>query len=129
MAPIAGTFHLRMGIAIFFALVVPLEPEASATTLELNAPVGTLVVIVTVAGCAMVFLLYFSGLAEATSAVGGCFSLAFPREGATFVASIFFFPAAFGRLLGFFLVASSFLSLTASVHSPVMRTGSKTRFN
>jgi hypothetical protein len=100
-----------MGIAIFFALATPLEPEAPVATLELNALEGTRVVVVAAAGCAMAFLLYFNGLAEATLAVDGRFRLAFPQEGATFVASVFFFPIAFGHLLGFFPVASSFLFL------------------
>jgi hypothetical protein len=93
-----------MCIIIFFALVVPLEPETPATTLELNALTGTRVV-ATTAECTMVFLLYFNGLAEATSTVDGRFKLAFPREGATFATSIFFFPAAFVRLLEFFPAA------------------------
>jgi hypothetical protein len=108
-----------MGIAIFFALATPLEPEAPTATLEFNAPTGTRVVVTATAWCTMVFLLYFNGLAKATSIVDGRFRLAFPREGTTFAASIFFFPAAFRRLLGFFPVASSFLLLTVMVNSSV----------
>jgi ABC-type molybdate transport system permease subunit len=103
MAPIARMRLLWMGIAVFFALVAPLELEAPTTTLELNAPVGTHVVVVAAAvGCAMVFLLCFNGLAEATIAADSHFGLAFPCEGATFAASIFFFPTAFSHLLGLF---------------------------
>jgi hypothetical protein len=119
MAPIAGTRCLRMGIPVFFALTVPLEPEASAATLELNALTGTRVVVPAAVGCAMVFLLCFNGLAEATSAADGRFRLAFLYDGATFTTSIFFFPAAFERLLGFFPVTSSFLFLTTSVNSSI----------
>jgi hypothetical protein len=80
-----------MGITIFFALAMPLESEAPATTLELNALAGTRVVVAATVGCAILFLLYFNGLAKATSAADGHFRLAFPHEGATFGASIFFF--------------------------------------
>jgi hypothetical protein len=105
MALIVGTQCLRMCIVVLFALAVPLEPETPAATLELNALTGTRVVAAAAAECAMVFLLYFNGLAEATSTVDGRFKLAFPREGATFATSIFFFPTAFVRLLEFFPAA------------------------
>jgi hypothetical protein len=112
-----------MGIIVFFALAMPLEPEAPAATLELNALTGTRVVVAAAVGCAMAFLIYFNDLAEATSAADGRFRLDFPHEGPTFVASIFFFPTAFGHLLEFFPTASSFLFLTASVNSSVPSTG------
>jgi hypothetical protein len=102
---------------------MPLEPEAPAATLELNALTGTRVVVAAAAGCAMAFLLYFNDLAEATSAADGRFRLAFPHEGPTFAASIFFFPTTFGHLLEFFPAASSFLFLTASVNSSIPGTG------
>jgi hypothetical protein len=80
MASIVGAQHLRTGIIVFFVVAVPLEPEAPVATLGLNALIGTYVVVSTAAGCAMVFILCFNGLAEATSATDGCFRLAFPRE-------------------------------------------------
>jgi hypothetical protein len=123
MAPIVGTRCLRMGIVVFFTLAASLELEAPAATLGLNALVGTRVVVATDAGHAMVFLLCFNGLAEATSTTDGHFRLVFHHEGATLVASIFFFLAAFECLLGFFLAASSFLFFTASVNSSVPGTG------
>jgi hypothetical protein len=123
MAPIAGMRCLQMGIVVFFALAMPLEPEVPVAPLDLNAPARTRVVVVAVVGCAMVFLLCFNGLAEATSAADDRFRLAFPHKGATFVASIFFFPVAFEHLLEFFPVASSFLFLKASVNSSVSGTG------
>jgi hypothetical protein len=106
-----------MSIAVFFALAVPLEPEAPAATLELNAPAGTRVVVTAAAECTTVFLLCFNGLAEVTSAADGHFRLAFLHDGAIFAASTFFFPAAFEHLLEFFPVASSFLFHMASVNS------------
>jgi hypothetical protein len=119
MDPIAGTRCLQTGITIFFALTAPLELEATAATLELNAPAENCVVVAAATGCAMAFLLCFNGLAKATSAVDGHLRPTFPREGATFAASIFLFPAAVRHLLGFFPIASNFLFFTASVNSSV----------
>lgn len=110
-----GTRHLWMCTTVFSTLATPLELEAMAVALELDAPVGTCVT--TVAGGTVVFLLCFNGLAEATSVADGCFKPAFPREGVAFVVSTFFFPATFGHFLDFFPMASSLLFFAALVNS------------
>jgi hypothetical protein len=96
-----------MGVTIFFMLTGPLELGETTMTLEPVAQAGTHVT--TVTGGAVVSLIWFNGLAEATSAAEGLFKQAFSHEGVAFVVSTFF-PNTFGRLLGSFPTRQIFSS-------------------
>jgi hypothetical protein len=91
----------------FLCAYRPLEPGETVVTLEPIAQVGTHVT--TITGGAVVSLICFNSLAEATSAAEGLFKQAFSHEGVAFVVSTFF-PDTFGRLLGSFPTCQIFSS-------------------
>jgi hypothetical protein len=116
----------------FFAPAEPLEPDALATHLEPealaaplgpNAPIAMCVIVADATRQGTVFVLSFTGLAEATSTSDGHFRLVFPHGAAAFADSPFFFLDTLMRLVGAFPTASTFLFFEASMKASKPGTG------